>query len=72
MEFDPAALPAERLTAADTEALRKLRLAMLVNGVDLNPRCGGVLSASHGAQDIAQTIAAFRDSLAMLRREGGV
>ena len=70
-EFDATALPAGRLMAADKEALHKLRLAMLVNGVDLNLRCGGVLSASHGEEEIKQTVAAFRDSLAMLRREGG-
>ena len=45
---------------------------MLVNGIDMNPRCGGVLSTTHGADDIAQTVAALRDSLAMLRREGGL
>ncbi len=71
-EFDAAALPAKQLTAVDKEALHKLRLAMLVNGVDLNPRCGGVLSATHGAAEIAQTVAALRDSLAMLKREGGL
>ncbi len=58
--------------AADKEALHKLRLAMLVNGVDLNARCGGVLSATHGEEEITQTVAAFRDSLALLRREGGI
>ena len=70
--FDPAALSSARLTAADKEALHKLRLAMLVNGVDLNSRCGGVLSATHGAEEITQTIAALRNSIAMLRREGGL
>ena len=71
-DFDPAALSSARLTAADKEALHKLRLAMLVNGVDLNSRCGGVLSATHGAEEITQTIAALRNSIAMLRREGGL
>lgn len=71
-EFDPSALSATQLTASDGEALHKLRLALLVNGVDLNPRCGGVLSATHGEAELEQTIAALRDSLAMLRREGGI
>ena len=67
-----AALPAEQLMAADKEALHRLRLAMLVNGVDLNSRCGGILSATHGEQEIAQTVAALSGSLALLRREGGL
>ncbi len=58
--------------AADKEALHRLRLAMLVNGVDLNSRCGGILSATHGEQEIAQTVAALSGSLALLRREGGL
>ena len=71
-DFDPAALSSARLTAADKEVLHKLRLAMLVNGIDLNSRCGGVLSATHGVEEITQTIAALRNSIAMLRREGGL
>ena len=71
-KFDPSALSAAQLTASDGEALHKLRLAMLINGVDLNPRCGGVLSATHGEEEIAQTIVALRDSIAILRREGGL
>ena len=71
-KFDPSALSAAQLTASDGEALHKLRLAMLVNGVDLNPRCGGVLSATHGEAELEQTVAALRDSLAMIRRDGGI
>ncbi len=69
-DFDPSALSTAQLRTADKEALHKLRLAMLVNGVDLNSRCGGVLSATHGEADLEQTIVALRASLAMLRREG--
>lgn len=70
--FDPLAIPATRMKDRPKELIRKLRLAMLVNGVDLNPLCGGLLSATHGPAEIDQTVAAFGESLAMLRRAGDI
>jgi glutamate-1-semialdehyde aminotransferase len=43
---------------------------MLVNGVDLNPRGGGLLSCTHTASDIEDTTVAFRQAIRMLRQEG--
>lgn len=68
--FDPLAIPAVVMKDRPKELIRKLRLAMLVNGVDLNPGCGGLLSATHGQAEVDATAAAFAESLAMLRRAG--
>jgi glutamate-1-semialdehyde aminotransferase len=50
--------------------VNKLRLAMLINGVDLNPRGGGLLSCTHTDDDVANTTAAFREAIRMLKQEG--
>jgi glutamate-1-semialdehyde 2,1-aminomutase len=70
--FDPLAIPATKMKDRPKELIRKLRLAMLVNGVDLNPMCGGLLSATHGPAEVDATEAAFAESLAMLRRAGDI
>jgi len=48
----------------------KLRLALLVNGVDVNGRIGGFVSCTHTADDVATTAGAFREAVRMLRAEG--
>ncbi|MGI4953784.1 MAG: aspartate aminotransferase family protein [Janthinobacterium lividum] len=68
--FDPAAHGYVALKATPEALAHKMRLALLVNGVDLNSRLGGFLSATHEPEDIAHTIDAFRESIRMLRREG--
>jgi len=68
--FDPAGHDWHALKAQPAELARKLRLAMLVNGVDLNPRLGGFLSSTHEAEDIDHTVAAFAEAIRMVRREG--
>jgi glutamate-1-semialdehyde 2,1-aminomutase len=70
LHFDPFTVGTAELKAQQPELTRKLRLAMLINGVDFNGRNGGLLSATHGAAEVEHTIAAFRDALALLRREG--
>ena len=47
-----------------------MRLALLVNGVDLNPRLGGFTSCTHTTADVDETVTAFKTSLHMLRAEG--
>jgi glutamate-1-semialdehyde 2,1-aminomutase len=69
-DFDPMSVPYNELTARPPELLRKFRLAMLVNGVDLNLLGGGLLSAAHGDEDFEWTIRAFREALKMLKDEG--
>jgi glutamate-1-semialdehyde 2,1-aminomutase len=68
--FDPYAYGYQALKAQPAELARKLRLAMLVNGVDLNTRLGGFLSSAHEPADIAHTVEAFREAIHMVRREG--
>ena len=48
----------------------KLRLAMMVNGVDVNGRSGGSLSIAHTESDLQRTADALRESIRMLRAEG--
>ena len=54
------------------ELITKLRLAMLVHGVDMFGWPGGPTSAVHTSEDLEQTVAAFRQSIAMLKAEGEV
>jgi glutamate-1-semialdehyde 2,1-aminomutase len=48
----------------------KLRVAMLVNGVDFSIWPGGTLSIAHTDEDVGSTAEAFREALRMLRGEG--
>jgi glutamate-1-semialdehyde 2,1-aminomutase len=68
--FDPDKIPLEDMKNQPKELVNKLRLAMLVNGVDLNPRGGGLLSCTHTADDVVNTTSAFREAVRMLKQEG--
>lgn len=70
--FDPLDHSWEVLKESNKDATIKLRLAMAIQGVDLNSRCGGLTSATHGEAEIDHALAAFEESLAMLKREGEV
>ena len=48
----------------------KLRLAMLIAGVDIMGAPGGVVSATHGDREIEQTVEAFRQAVRMIKAEG--
>jgi glutamate-1-semialdehyde 2,1-aminomutase len=50
--------------------VHKLRLAALVNGVDLSGSPGGVISATHGEAELEDTVEGLRRSVRMLRQEG--
>ncbi len=67
--FDPHACAIEELKGGDPVLVRRLRLALLVNGVDPNPRLGGFTSTTHTGADIADTVAAYREAIRMLRAE---
>ncbi|MEZ6071682.1 MAG: aspartate aminotransferase family protein [Pirellulales bacterium] len=54
----------------DPALLMKLRLAMLVHGVELFSWPGGPTSAVHDERDLALTVAAFGSALQMLKDEG--
>ena len=68
--FDPLAVPYPELKARQGNITHRLRVAMLVNGVDLNNWPGAQTSAALGEQDIAATVDAFAEALRLLRREG--
>ena len=68
--FDPYAASMEELKTQDSRLNNRMRLAMLVGGVDLNPRLGGFTSSTHTAQDVTDTVSAFRESIRMLKAEG--
>ena len=60
------------LIAPDPRAMlhAKLRLGMLIHGVDLKGSRGGLLSAVHDDDDVERTTEAWRKSLRMLKEEG--
>ena len=68
--FDPTTLTLDDLKAQSKDLVNKMRLALLVNGVDVNSRIGGFLSATHTEDDVAHTADAFRQAVRMLRQEG--
>jgi glutamate-1-semialdehyde 2,1-aminomutase len=68
--FDPLELDYRDLSTHTKPLARKVRLAMLVNGVDINGRLGGFASATHGPGELEHTVGAFRSALEMLREEG--
>ncbi len=67
--FDAAACPMEELKAQPARLAARLRLALLVQGIDGNPRLGGFLSATHTETDVQDTIAGWREAIGMLRAE---
>ena len=50
----------------------KLKLALLLNGVDIAGRPGGTISAAHTESDLTHTLQAFRTALDLLRADGEI
>ena len=69
--FDAATQAPDDLKQKPAETVRLLRLAMLVNGVDLSGWPGGLVSAVHGAGEVSETVEAWAESLAMLQGVSG-
>jgi glutamate-1-semialdehyde 2,1-aminomutase len=68
--FDPLRYGFKELKAARTaRQSHRLRIAMLANGVDIMGAPGGLVSAAHGAEDVARTLQAFRTSVRWLKAE---
>ena len=72
VDFDPSGLSMEELKDQPKSLTNKLRVALLVQSVDVNGRIGGFVSATHTTQDISDTADAFRAALRMLRLEGEI
>ena len=69
--FDADAVPVEWFKTDKREKLLgKMRLAMLVHGIDLKGWRGGIVSAAHTQADVDLTLAAWQKSLRALRQEG--
>ena len=70
MAFDPFDHPLEDLRNNRLGIVAKLRMAMLLGGVDITGWPGGTNTAVHTADDLERTVAAFREAVIMLKREG--
>ncbi len=67
-----AAIPAMMARVRGEGPSGKLRMSMLVNGVDVNNGPSGVVSATHSDAELTATIDAFRTTLRALKREGAI
>jgi glutamate-1-semialdehyde 2,1-aminomutase len=71
--FDPLKLGFVALKGARNPNLAyRLRVAMLANGVDFMGAPGGLVSATHGPREVAQTLDAFRIAVRWLKAEGDI
>ena len=68
--FDPRGFGRAELSSSGGALGHRLRLAALVQGIDLSPWPGGFLSAAHGDAEVQDTLEGFREALLMLRAEG--
>ncbi|MGD9617712.1 MAG: aspartate aminotransferase family protein [Alphaproteobacteria bacterium] len=70
-KFNPLEQPFSALKSDRTAGIvHKMRLGMMINGVDLSSHPGGVISATHGEAELEDTITAMRNTVRMLREEG--
>ena len=68
--FDAETVPMDDIKTQPARLMSRLRLALLVHGVDVNNRGGGMLSCTHSADDVAEAAEAFRQAVRMLRGDG--
>jgi glutamate-1-semialdehyde 2,1-aminomutase len=60
------------LKKVNRDLVTKLRLGMLIHGVEIFAWPGGPTSSVHTDDDLRQTVAAFRSTVRMLKEEGAV
>jgi len=72
LNFDPLAIPYQEIKAKPPGLMNKLRLALLIGGVDISGSGGGVISATHDDEDLERTVTAFDQAVAMLMAEEGL
>jgi glutamate-1-semialdehyde 2,1-aminomutase len=69
-QFDAAAFIPKMIDKPRGEGITgQVRMGLLVNGVDINSGPSGTISAMHGEEEMAITVAAFRATIRALRRE---
>jgi hypothetical protein len=66
LEHSFAALKGDRTAGI----VHKMRLGMMIHGVDLSSHPGGVISATHGEAELEDTVTAMRNTVRMLKAEG--
>ena len=71
LNFDARAV-GHKVLKTKSPVAEKLRLALMVHGVDIAGKPGGVVSSSHTDTDIEQTAEAVRAATRMLRAEGDI
>ena len=67
--FDPLDCQFDELALKPKELTNKLRLALLINGVDFTGWPGGTVSIAHTENDLAMTGEAFARAINLLRQE---
>ena len=72
LAFDPLDCSMEELKSQPAQLASRLRVALLVHGIDTNGRIGGFLSSTHTDDDVAEAAAGFSGAVAMLRAEGEI
>ncbi|MFD1378901.1 aminotransferase class III-fold pyridoxal phosphate-dependent enzyme [Fodinicurvata halophila] len=70
MTFDPLSVPWKELKTKPADAANALRLALLLEGVDIGGWPGGLTSAAHSEADVEATIQAFSRAIDRLKAEG--
>ena len=71
--FDPLQYGFAELKAArNADLSHRLRIALLANGVDIMGAPGGLVSATHGEPEVAQTLEAFRTAVRWMKAEGDI
>lgn len=68
-DFDPTQVPAADLKFSPPALVDNLRIALLLNGVDIGGWPGGMTSAAHTTEDLERTVAGFRSAIALLKSE---
>ena len=69
-EFDPFQVDFEELITNPPGVAARLRLALLIQGVDIAGWPGGTCSAVHSEEDLEETAEAFREAIRMLKMDG--
>jgi len=73
MQFDPVKLGFKGLKGArNVDLAYRIRVALLAEGVDVMGGPGGLVSATHGAEEVARTLEAFRRAVRQLKSEGDI
>ena len=71
--FDALKIPFATLKSErNAGVVQKMRLGMMLHGVDLSGHPGGLTSATHGDGEIEDTATAMRNTLRMLKAEGEI